>query len=155
MNWYLAETHTNREAMVAYTMRCLDIEPFLPLILRTERVSPRTRQKELASFPAIPGHVFFKASPDMIQDVNTIKDVKGIFKAADMTSYAVVPERQMQAFIDAHDRWHDDALKAHLCRRQIRPAGQKKRFKPMDEASLKEIMDTLFPEESVELASVA
>ena len=155
MNWYLAEVHANREAMVAYTMRCLEVEPFLPLILRTERVSPRTRQKELASYPAIPGYVFFRTSPDMVPDINTIRDVKDIFKAADQLTYATVPDRQMQAFIDAHAKWHDGAFRAHLCRRQIRAAGQKPKFKAMTGDVLAEIMRTLFPAESIDLAEVA
>lgn len=155
MNWYLAEVYSNREAMVAYTMRCLDVEPFLPLVLRTERVSPRTREKELAAYPAIPGYLFFKTTPDMVQDVNTIRDVKDIFKAADMLTYATIPDRQMQAFIDAHDSWHDEAFRAHMCRRQIRSAGQKPKFKVMTGDVLREIMETLFPADSVNLAEVA
>ena len=154
MNWYLAEVHMNREAIVAYTMRCLGIEPFLPLILRTERVSPRTRRKELAAVPALQGYLFFRTDPQWISDVDGIRDVKGIFTAADKQSYATIPDRQMKAFIQSHDKWHEEALKAHMCRREIRPANKPK-FKAMTEDALKEIMATLFPAESLELSEVA
>ena len=105
MNWYLAEVHMNREAMVAYTMRCLGIEPFLPLILRMERISTRTKRRELAAVPALQGYLFFRTEPDWITDVDAIRDVKGIFKASDKMAYATIPDREMQSFILAHDKW--------------------------------------------------
>lgn len=154
MNWYLAEVHANREAIVAYTMRCLGIEPFLPLILRMERISTRTKRLELAAVPALQGYLFFRTEPEWITDVDAIRDVKGIFKASDKLAYATIPDREMQSFILAHDKWHEQALKAHMCRREIRPANKPK-FKAMTEDTLKEIMATLFPAEAMDLAEVA
>lgn len=142
-NWYLAEVHDNREAAVAFTLRCLAIEPFLPLSLQTERISARTRRQEIIARPALLGYVFFRASLNRVQDANDIRDVKRIF-ADDAGRYITVPDAQMDRFMASHDRWQEKALQAHMSRRKMGSAGPKKKFVKLTPEILKDFMKTHF-----------
>lgn len=153
-NWYLAEVSSNREASVAYTMRCLDIEAFLPLLLQTERISARTRQKELVARPALPGYLFFKTTPDRVTDANAIRDLKNIIRSP-AGEFVTIPPRQMVQFIIAHDQWQVKARNAYRGGLRIRSAGPKPKFRAMTKDVLEEFMRTHFLPEQVDLADVA
>jgi transcription antitermination factor NusG len=152
--WYIAEVSPNREAMVAFTIRCMGLEPFLPLLLQTERISPRTRQKELTARPTLPGYVFFKTEPQYLSEVNAIRDLRGIVKGAGR-EFITVPPRQMVPFMIAHDQWHIEAREAYRRGRQIRSSGPKPKFQAMTKDVLEEFMRTHFRLSEVELAEVA
>jgi len=153
-NWYLAEVHSNREAVVAYTMRCLAIEAFLPLLLQTERVSARTRQKELVARPALPGYLFFKTTPDRVTDANAIRDLKGVIRSP-MGELVTIPPRQMVPFIIAHDEWQVKARNAYRGGLHIRSAGPKPKFRAMTKDVLEEFMRTHFLPDEVNLVEAA
>lgn len=135
-SWYLAEVHPNREAAVAFTMRCLDIEPFIPLMLQTERISMRTKQRELSAKPVIMGYVFFRTAPDFLSSVNAIRDLKGIFQDG-FGNYVTIPPRQMVPFIANNEAWVAEARERHRRGRKIN-AGPKPKFRKMTEEALKE-----------------
>lgn len=153
-NWYIAEVHNRREAVVAYTLTCLDIKPFLPLILRAERVSNRTRQKEITAAPSLPGYVFFSTFRERVPDVNAIRDVKAIVSEGPGL-YVTVPARQMLPFIDAHDRWHMEAREAFRRGRGLPGSGPRPKFQAMTKEVLAEYMRTHFRSGADDLAEVA
>jgi transcription antitermination factor NusG len=153
-NWYLAEVAGNREAVVAYTLRCLDLEAFLPLILQMERISQRTKQRELVARPTLPGYVFFKAEPNQVQDVNAIRDVKGIFKSP-QGEFVTVPPRQMVPFMVAHDQWHIEAREAYRRGRKIKGVAPKPKFRKLTREVLEDFIRTNFRGDSIELSEVA
>ena len=149
-SWYLAEVHPNREAAVAFTMRCLDIEPFVPLILQTERISARTRRKELNSRPLIAGYVFFRTDVSRVDDANAIKDVRGL--SVHEGEYITIPDRKMVQFIMAHDQWIADARASYRRGRLIKNTAPKAKFQKMTPELLKRFMETYYGDTMQEAA---
>ena len=123
MHWYVAEVSVNREAMVAFTLRCIDMEPFLPLELDTQRISHRTKRRELATRLWTPGYIFFRTTVDRLPDAMAVRDLNHVLTTPD-GEVLRASEAQMARFIREHDAMIE-AEKASYHRGQLR-ARQKK-----------------------------
>lgn len=137
--WYCAEVISSLEAIIAFTMRYVGVEPFLPLQLHANRVSGRTKRKELTAKPELPGYLFFKATQDTLMDVRGIRGVQKVLSSP-LGEAVAIPCHQMEVFMAEHDKWISDAIEAHRRGRQIKN-GRKVKFRKMTPELLKEYLN--------------
>ena len=152
-NWYIAEVHNRREAVVAYTLTCLDIAVPAPHPQSRARLKPHPAEGNHRR-PKPPGYVFFSTFRERVPDVNAIRDVKAIVSEGPGL-YVTVPARQMLPFIDAHDRWHMEAREAFRRGRGLPGSGLRPKFQAMTKEVLAEYMRTHFRSGADDLAEVA
>jgi transcription antitermination factor NusG len=135
--WFIAETTANREAIVAFALKCFEIETYLPLSLQSERVIVHKRQKEIACRASIPRLVFFKAETRSVHDVLKIKDVMDVIRMA-TGQPATISDREMTMIKSHHSSLLFEAVDAHNKGKTIRSQKQKDRTVKMDKDSLME-----------------
>lgn len=141
-SWYLAEVKDGSAPIVAFTMSCLEITAYVPATLRTERISNRTKRKEIAAPPVIDGYVFFLANREQLENAEAIKGVRQI-KADKAGNYLAIPKTQMEAFQEMIEAWLQDSRERLRRGKQIK-APPKPKFRKDVREALEEFMANAF-----------
>lgn len=141
-HWYVAEVAVNHEAVVAFTLRHIEIEPFLALELDTQRVSARTKQREVTTRLWAPGYIFLRTTQDRLQDARRVRYVLDILSTPEGQPLTAT-ESQMARFIAEHNRLLEEERTAYY-RRQAKATQSKAKYKKMDKAVLLEYMRDTF-----------